>query len=138
MTQEKDSIDIDAECDSLEASYSPYTILVAEDDKEVRGNISRRLQALGFHVIEARDGVDALIAAAPIDIDLLLTDIEMPHMNGFDLAAKLIKHRPATKVLFLDEFEKVNLEMLLTRIRDALARKERRISGRLGSEQETH
>jgi chemosensory pili system protein ChpA (sensor histidine kinase/response regulator) len=92
MSQEENSSD--AECNSLGAAYSSYTILLAEDDEALRRHLSRCLTHLGFRVVEARDGVDALIAAAPIDIDLLLTDIEMPHLNGFDLAAKTDQTSP--------------------------------------------
>jgi CheY-like chemotaxis protein len=112
-----------AESRSHKASYSRYTILLAEDDEAVRRNLSRCLTDLGFQVVEARDGVDALIAAAPIDIDLLLTGIEMPYMDGFDLAAKLVKYRPSIKVVFMggvNQAEQVELKDLLVRIHQAL------------------
>ena len=64
------------------------------------------LRRQGFEVLDAEDGVQALRVAAAFDgpIDLLLTDIVMPHMNGRDLAERLAVVRPATKVLFMSGY----------------------------------
>ncbi len=78
------------------------TILLAEDDKDVRSLTMAVLQGFGYHVIEAVDGQDALAKFRKhmADIDLLLVDVVMPKIGGRDVydAAKTI--RPGIKVLF--------------------------------------
>ena len=78
------------------------TILVAEDDAAVRSVAARTLQSLGYRVLEAGHGAEALeIAAAHAEcIHLLVTDVVMPHVNGKVLADELRRARPELKVLF--------------------------------------
>jgi PAS domain S-box-containing protein len=78
------------------------TILVVEDDPSVRVIAVRTLRALGFSVLEAASGPEALRLAAAHEapIHLLLTDVVMPHMGGRELAARLRAARPDLKVLF--------------------------------------
>jgi two-component system cell cycle sensor histidine kinase/response regulator CckA len=78
------------------------TILVAEDDAAVRSVAARTLQSLGYRVLEAGHGAEALeLAAAHAGcIHLLVTDVVMPHVNGKVLADKLRGARPELKVLF--------------------------------------
>ena len=78
------------------------TILVVEDDERVRRVSVRRLQQLGYSIIEASDGPAAL---AVLDrgerIDLVFTDVVMPGgMTGIDLAQAIRKKRPELKILF--------------------------------------
>lgn len=78
------------------------TILLVEDEKMVR-NLSRQvLQACGYRVIEAANGVEALklCERTLIQFDLLLTDVVMPEMGGRELSEKLAKLYPKIKVLF--------------------------------------
>ncbi len=89
------------------------TVLVVEDDIGVRHLAVRVLRSLGYRVIEAASGDDAqrLIAGqAENAIDLLLTDIVMPHMSGHHFAEWLSKVSPKTKVLFISGYleESVN------------------------------
>src|SRR4051812_10592218 len=62
-------------------------ILIAEDEMLVRMNAADILQEAGYHVVEARDGVEA-IALLEIrdDVAALFTDLAMPKMNGVELA----------------------------------------------------
>ena len=77
-------------------------ILVAEDDEALRSYTVQILAELGYHVIEASDGVAALeIIRARKDINLLFTDIVMPGgLNGRQLADQAQHLRPGLKVLF--------------------------------------
>ena len=77
-------------------------ILLVEDDEAVRDVLGHELILLGYSVLEAADGPEALRVAAQSDrqIDLLLTDVMMPGMDGFTLAARLREKQPWLKVLF--------------------------------------
>ncbi|MBX2885267.1 MAG: PAS domain S-box protein [Granulosicoccus sp.] len=77
------------------------TILVVEDEERVRRLTVRRLVALGFNVLEAADGYDALEQFNQRDdIDLVFTDVVMTEgMNGYDLAHAVLSRKPAARVL---------------------------------------
>ena len=79
------------------------TVLIAEDEIEVRA-VTRRMLALnGYEVLTAADGKEALEKARghPGDLDLLVTDVVMNPLSGFDLARELRKQRPGLRVLFM-------------------------------------
>ena len=78
------------------------TVLVVEDQDEVRGLATKVLKDYGYHVLEAADGAKALalVEGYPGMIDLLLTDVVLPGMNGRELAECLKKMLPAVKVLY--------------------------------------
>jgi signal transduction histidine kinase/CheY-like chemotaxis protein len=76
-------------------------VLMVEDEPQLRDHISRQLSDLGYAVIEAESGVEALaILNANPDFDILFTDIVMPGgVNGIDLAEQARQLRPQLKVL---------------------------------------
>jgi two-component system cell cycle sensor histidine kinase/response regulator CckA len=78
------------------------TVLVTEDDEIVRAMCSRILGDLGYKVLQARNGAEGIATAQKYGdpIDLLLTDVVMPGMNGSELATQLVLHHPEMKVLF--------------------------------------
>jgi DNA-binding NtrC family response regulator len=78
------------------------TVLLVEDDAGVRVTTFNILRLMGYKVLQARSGQEALSMMDQYDgtIDLLLTDVVMPGMNGRELAEQLRKHRPQTTVLF--------------------------------------
>ena len=82
------------------------TILLVEDDADVRGYARRVLEGAGFAVLEASDGAAAidLVQAQPEPIALLLTDVVMPGMHGADLAAQLTAVRPGLAVIYVSGF----------------------------------
>jgi CheY-like chemotaxis protein len=82
------------------------TILVVEDDEGVRGLIVGTLGLCGFRVLQAADGKGALFEATKHagPIDLLLTDVIMPGMNGKEVADRLAALRPGIKVLFISGY----------------------------------
>jgi CheY-like chemotaxis protein len=82
------------------------TVLLAEDEPAVRGLVREMLEKLGYTVLEAADGYAALLVAeqSKTTIDLLLTDVIMPLMNGHDLAMRLESIRPGTKVLYMSGY----------------------------------
>lgn len=82
------------------------TVLVVEDEPAVRDLTVRLLQRLGYHVLEATNGPDALRAAAAFDkhIDVLLSDMVMPQMGGRELARQLVALQPDLRVLFVSGY----------------------------------
>lgn len=85
------------------------TVLLTEDQAEVRGITRSILERYGYRVIVATSGEDAIEVAArfPENIDLLLTDIVMPRMNGREVARKLTAARPLMKVLYMSGYTDV-------------------------------
>ena len=91
-----------------EAVGGTETVLVVEDNPTVRALACTVLAGHGYRVLEARDPTEALRISASHDgeIELLLTDIIMPVMNGRDLAVKISADRPTARVLFTTGYAK--------------------------------
>jgi CheY-like chemotaxis protein len=83
-------------------SATPSTILVVEDDNIVRMLIVDVLEELEFKVLEADGGEQALevLQDANKHIDLMMTDVGLPGMDGRELATEARKLRPALPILF--------------------------------------
>jgi len=87
----------------MTTSSSERTILVVEDQPEVRSLLSDALEMLGYRVLTAAhpdDGL-ALVDEHAEEIDLVLTDIVMPGMNGPEMAQRLMLRHPLLRVLYL-------------------------------------
>ena len=82
------------------------TILVAEDQPDLRWMICQFLQELGYCVLEVKDGADAVALADQYEgtIDILLTDVVMPNMRGPEVARRLSATRPDMKVIFMSGY----------------------------------
>ncbi|MBI5527064.1 MAG: PAS domain S-box protein [Deltaproteobacteria bacterium] len=82
------------------------TVLVVEDEPMVRGLTGRMLRDLGYTVIEAEDGPEALAVAEKYssDIHLLLTDVIMPEMDGGEVADRFARVRRGAKVMFMSGY----------------------------------
>jgi len=91
---------------AIEALRGSETILVVEDEDEVRDVVLQALGINGYSVLQARDGREALAIAdrQPGPIHLLVTDVVMPHMNGRELAEQLSPRRPEMKVLYMSGY----------------------------------
>jgi CheY-like chemotaxis protein len=87
-------------------SSGTETILLVEDEVNLRSLARQSLEKQGYRVIDAPDGASALeIAANHIGaIHLLLTDVVMPGMNGRELAQRISEVRPATKILYMSGY----------------------------------
>jgi signal transduction histidine kinase len=80
-------------------------ILLVEDEPAVRGFISNLLRRQGYDVYEASDGDDALRIEQTLEaIHLLVTDLVMPRLGGFELAQRLAEQRPELKVLYVSGY----------------------------------
>jgi two-component system cell cycle sensor histidine kinase/response regulator CckA len=84
-------------------SEKNFVITVADDNPAVLKLASRALRMRGYQVLEANGGTEALELAERHDrpVDLLLTDVEMPGMDGIALWRSIRAWRPETKVVFM-------------------------------------
>jgi two-component system response regulator ResD len=82
-------------------AWSGATVLVVDDETLVRRVLRRRLEAEGFHVEEAEDGESALrlIQARTEPLDLVLTDLSMPSIDGRQVSETLARYRPDMAVI---------------------------------------
>jgi CheY-like chemotaxis protein/two-component sensor histidine kinase len=82
------------------------TILLAEDEDSVRQLAAKVLRSLGYNVLEAKHGEEALAIAQsqPQVIHLLLTDVVMPEFSGSELANRLVSLRKGIRVLFMSGY----------------------------------
>ncbi len=80
-------------------------VLIAEDDEQLRRSAVRALKGLGYEILEAANGGEAMLVGeeAPL-IDLLLTDVVMPRMSGKLLADRLTRSHRAMKVLYMSGY----------------------------------
>ena len=85
------------------------TVLVVEDEDEVRALAIEILREHGYTTLAAADGAEALRVAArhPGPLHLLLTDVVMPHLNGWELVRQLSTFRPETKVLYMTGYSEI-------------------------------
>jgi two-component system, cell cycle sensor histidine kinase and response regulator CckA len=82
------------------------TVLVVEDEPQVRRMAARALAEAGHRVLEAGDGREAIsvLARAGQGVDLVLTDVAMPGMSGRELADRLRQARPDVRVIFMSGY----------------------------------
>jgi len=88
------------------------TILIVDDEPEVLALTSSILQREGYTIVATGDPREALRIARtrPEPLDLLLTDVVMPGMNGRELAGRLRVFRPGIKVLFMSAYSAETVE----------------------------
>ena len=88
---------------SVNASGGTETILVAEDDDAVRAWVCRALTELGYTVLEARDGEDALrvMREVPDRVSFVVSDVMMGSMGGSELRDRLAEEMPSVPVLLM-------------------------------------
>ncbi len=80
-----------------------HTILLAEDNAILQLLVARVLRTAGYTVITAGDGAEALVLARCFlrEIEMLVTDLHLPRINGLDLASAVERDRPGVKVLLV-------------------------------------
>jgi two-component system, cell cycle response regulator CpdR len=82
-----------------------FTILLAEDDTEVRNVVAQILSARNFEVLDAVNGYDAIRLLVTRHVDVMLADIVMPGMSGYELAAQAKLIHPTLRVLYTTGFD---------------------------------
>jgi len=103
---EGDTEELDTAPEYLDAPKGSETILVVEDEEVVKDVIVETLEGLGYNINNASDGLKALEACNEMEkpIDLLITDVVMPNMNGVELAKHVRQMWPDVKVLFMSAY----------------------------------
>jgi PAS domain S-box-containing protein len=99
---EEQAVRLIKEATELEPVHGKETILLVEDDDGVRDVALNLLEHLGYNVLTAANGGEALLLVEKHgdDIAMLMTDVVMPGMNGRELAERLLRLKPELKVLF--------------------------------------
>jgi CheY-like chemotaxis protein len=104
---------VDEEAGAMEVSPRPSallpgreTVLVVEDDNQVRSVAAMVLEISGYDVLTAANGGEALLLSEQFKskIDLLLTDMIMPGMGGQELSKRLLRLRPGTRVVYMSGY----------------------------------
>lgn len=84
------------------AQAQPPRVLIVDDEEPIRRFVGRVLRDMGFETATAESGADALAVASTFGpVDLLLTDLMMPNMNGDELARRMRAQEPDVKVLYV-------------------------------------
>lgn len=90
----------------------PATVLVVDDEPSVRALAVRALNDAGYQTIEAPDGREAwfLLRHGDARVDLVLTDVVMPHLTGYELAALIRGNLPHVPVILLSAYDSADLQ----------------------------
>ena len=88
---------------ATDARPASLVVLLADDELVVRSLAQSILTRAGYRVLNAVDGEHALEVSRGYSgpIDILLTDVKMPKMDGMELSAHMLKERPGIKILFM-------------------------------------
>ena len=85
-------------------------ILVVDDDESIREILSEALEVMGYHVITSQNGIDALSKLKNAFFDLIITDLQMPVMDGLSLACKVKQRLPHMPIILITGQEKEIIE----------------------------
>ena len=98
--------------DGLRLDSDASRILIVDDNLDILKLVFRMAKCLGYHPTSAEDGVDALYYLARSHYDLVITDYDMPFMDGYQLADQIKEKHFGTRVIILSghESEKAALE----------------------------
>jgi len=89
-----------------------YTVLVVDDDPQVRWAIESVLSRAGYRVVAAHNADDAVTIARDIIIHALVTDLVLPGLSGLAIASAVLAFRPETKVLYVSGMHQVAADRL--------------------------
>ena len=86
-------------------------ILIADDSRAVRVSLERALKAAGFEVHVAADGLEAVRATGEVEPDLVILDIQMPEMDGYEACEQILQNGPLP-IVFLTREHGLHLNSL--------------------------
>jgi CheY-like chemotaxis protein len=89
-----------------------FTVLVVDDDPQVRWAIESVLSRAGYRVVAAHNADDAVTIARDIVIHALVTDLVLPGLSGLAIASAVLAFRPETKVLYVSGMHQVSADRL--------------------------
>ena len=80
------------------------TLLIVDDEEMMRSLLAKILGREGYHILTAEDGVAALEVMKQHRVDLVISDMKMPRMNGFELLKQIKQIRPETGVIIMTAY----------------------------------
>jgi CheY-like chemotaxis protein len=91
---------------SPSGAHASEVVLIVEDEESVRTMMARTLELEGYRILEASDGQEALelVEGRKEAVDLIITDLAMPQLNGRELADRVGRSRPDLPVLFISGY----------------------------------
>ena len=91
----------------LPGSEPQHLVLVVDDEQVLRDLVCRTLQDKGYRTLEAAHGGEALelVESGPDTVDLVVTDVVMPGMDGRELGRRLARSRPTLPILYMSAYE---------------------------------
>lgn len=90
--------------DFMVGKDNPPSVLVIDDDPDMRQVLSDFLQRSGYRVVEAANGQEGIFAAESEPIDAVILDKEMPGMNGLDVLSFFRRRCPRLPIIFITAF----------------------------------
>jgi CheY-like chemotaxis protein len=92
---------------SAKGKASAHLVLVVDDEPQVRDLVCRVLQGEGYRTLEAAHGGEALemVEAGSETVDLVVTDVVMPGMDGRELGRRLAQSKPSLPVLYISAYD---------------------------------
>jgi DNA-binding NtrC family response regulator len=103
----------------MSTKSSPAVVLVVDDDEQERASLSAMISALGYTAETARDGEQALEKLGSSSVDVILTDLMMPRMDGFQLLQTLLGRGDLTPAIVLTGFG--NIDQAISIVHDLRA-----------------
>lgn len=80
-------------------------ILVVDDEDQVRDVVKQLLETFGYEVVTAADGEEGFtMATTSEDVKLVLTDVVMPRLGGFEMVQRILEVRPDLEVIFMSAY----------------------------------
>jgi len=93
-----------------------FNILVIDDEKNIREGLAMALEDEGYNVLQAEDGKKGLERALYDDVDLIVTDLRLPHLSGEEILKKVVREMPAIPVIVLTGHGSVELAVEAMRV----------------------
>ncbi len=94
-------------CRSIRVTLGSKRILIVDDEENARVALSKILTHEGYDVLSAKNGVEALNCLRSKDVELIITDLNMPEMNGLVFLRELNRSHPASRVIMITAYGEV-------------------------------